>query len=222
MEEREELSKVELLEGKDGKYYPRNRSGGPSHLNRASRHDDDVEKPMLEVAGKAYTSQEIELLITEAEESKRRLREVEKVERSKQEPVRQQEQERQAYSERVKANAARQIADYQARYNIPEIPEIFQSKPEDFQRFLRNATDGRQREALGLLSEAMKLVGRMMRFEPEEAANGFLRWNDRDRAREAMERYIKWLNQCWEEIRAQTTPGRLRVLGDGVKKDKRG
>ena len=55
LEMRAELPKVELLEGKDGKYYPRNRSGDPSHLNRSSRHHDDVEKQMIEVAGKAYT-----------------------------------------------------------------------------------------------------------------------------------------------------------------------
>jgi hypothetical protein len=87
---------------------------------------------------------------------------------------------------------------------------------------LRKQTTERQREAIKLLSDAMKLVGKMMKFEPEEAANGFLRWNDRDRAKEAIDRYTKWLTRCKDEIEAQTTPGRLRVLGERVKKDKRG
>lgn len=125
------------------------------------------------------------------------------------------EQEREKFSATVKSNAAKQIAAYQARYSIPDIPEIFQADPAEFQKLLRKTTDERQREALNLLTEAMRLVGRMMEYEPEEAASGFLRWHNRDRAKESVERYAEWLDRCREEMRTQTTPGRLRVLGDG-------
>jgi ParB-like chromosome segregation protein Spo0J len=219
LEIRKELPKVELLEGSDGKHYPRSRSGDPSHLNSSPRHHDAVAKQMIEIEGKAYTSQDIRRLETELQKSERSQREAEK---NAKDQIREEAKDRAAFSQRAEDNAARQIADYQSRYGIPEIPEIFQVEPEAFQKMLRESTDERQREAMKLLNEAMKLVGRMMRYEPVEAANGFLRWHNRDRAKEAIVRYTKWLTRCKDEIEAQTTPGRLRVLEDGGKKDKRG
>jgi Protein of unknown function (DUF3102) len=167
----------------------------------------------IKIGTQEYTHGEIHNLITELRRDRQEAREdLRRVEEHL-------EAERSSFSKTVQDNAAKQIADYQARYGIPEIPKIFQIQPEKFQKFLKETTDDRQREAMKLLTDAMTLVGKMMQFEPVEAANGFLRWHDRDRAKEAMQRKMEWLRQCVEEIDAQTTPGRLRVIGKETKKE---
>jgi ParB-like chromosome segregation protein Spo0J len=234
LEGREEIAKVEKVVGADGKEYPRELVNKSYPELTRERVEDPLRWPHVEVdeetgealpqeiTRKAYPQESsirpgslvrAEQAMKKAQKEQKKAADNAKKLREEIRTLKQQQShEQKQLSETLKNNLQKQLADYQARHNIPEIPEIFQTDPEDFQRFLQNATDERQREALSLVNDAMKLVGRMMKFEPEEAATGFLRWNDRERAKEAMKRCTKWLNKCLEEIEAQTTPGRLRVI----------
>jgi ParB-like chromosome segregation protein Spo0J len=166
LEIREELPKVELLEGKDGKYYPRNRSGDPSHLNRSSRHHDDVEKPMIEVEGKAYTPQDISRLITERQESERRLREMDDMLKAATHDVDEAvkealEEERAEYladldakieaererAKKLESDFTEVLADLKAKYGEEEPPDVIDVSEEEWEEVLKNAKSARVMQA---------------------------------------------------------------------------
>jgi hypothetical protein len=125
------------------------------------------------------------------------------------------EEQRDELSFTMRENVSRQLADVYARYNIPEVPEIFQTKPEDFVNDLDSARKQREEAALDVLSDAMWVVGRMIEYDPPEAARAFLKWPSPDRSKEAIKNLTEWLQQCVDELEAQTTPGTLRVLKRG-------
>jgi hypothetical protein len=165
LEIREELPKVELLEGKDGKYYPRNRSGDPSHLNRSSRHHDDVEKPMIEVEGKAYTPQDISRLITERQESERRLREMDDMLKAAthdvDEAVKEALEERAEYladldakieaererAKKLESDFTEVLADLKAKYGEEEPPDVIDVSEEEWEEVLKKAKSARVMQA---------------------------------------------------------------------------
>jgi ParB-like chromosome segregation protein Spo0J len=205
LERQGQIPKPDMLIGKDGKRYPR-----AHEVTKRATTSDDSEARLLkeERANLRALRRELKREREELAEEKDRMRL-----RIESETGAELNKERERFSRSVNDSAARQIAEYQARYNIPEIPEMFQSDPEAIQKAISQRKDERTREALEVLSEAMRLVGKMMRYEPEEAAERFLEWHDRDWAKENMERYSKWLTSCMEEINKQTSPG-LRAVPD--------
>jgi ParB-like nuclease domain len=147
LEIREELPRVELLEGKDGKHYPRSRSGEPSHLNSSSGHHDDVEIQMIKAAGKAYTPQDISRLVTELQETKRRLREAEKKANTRASNYKAElRQELEAERERAKkleSDFTEVLADLQAKYGEEEPPDVIDVCEEEWEEVFKNAKSAR-------------------------------------------------------------------------------
>jgi ParB-like chromosome segregation protein Spo0J len=175
LEIRKELPKVELLEGKDGKHYPRSRSGDPSHLNSSPRHHDAVPKQMIEVEGKAYTSQDIRRLETELQKSERSQREAEKKANTrasnyKAELRQEVEAEKAEYQKTIDTLYSAEMAELKAKYGDLEEPRFADVPPEEWERQLREAKSARVIEVAKRIRELYGWPEWMGRYFPDEAA----------------------------------------------------
>lgn len=126
------------------------------------------------------------------------------------EKLRSQQQE---LSSEMRANVQKQLAEVYARYGIEEKPTIFEVDEETWQQSVSETTNKREKEAGDLLLQAITVVKKMRKYEPEEAARAYLKWPSPERSKEAIEEISDWLEKCKQEMESLTTPGQLRAVG---------
>lgn len=145
-------------------------------------------------------------------DAQEKAREANKKQKELEKEVERLKEDREELASIQRENMQKHIADVYARYDIPEVPEIFQATPEEFQKAVEGARTEREDGAIDALFEAMRVVGKMMNYEPEEAARAFLKWPSQDRSVRGVKQMTKWMQKCVDELDAQTTPGTLRAI----------